>query len=300
MFNERKLVSIGLVVFNGEDYICQSLDSLLMQNYNNFELIISDNASTDKTEEICRKYIKKDGRIRYYRNRVNIGAPANFESVLRLAKGEYFMWAAHDDIWHPDFIFSCVSTLEKNQNLGVAFSNIINIDSFGHAIRTYPSFRKFTNKSHFVRIFNYVKEPEIMGKANIIYGVYRLEMCKKAWSICPLSDKWGADIAFVLAVISRFGICIDNRILFQKRLIRNIDRRESPSEIKIRYQCGYIFPISKAIEYIKENLKAVDGTGYSFFVLIILLCRLPQAFLNNFFRKLKSLLNYSFKFTLTK
>lgn len=97
-------VSIGLPVFNGEDSLRLALDSLLAQTAGDFELIISDNASTDQTELICRTYAEKDARIRYIRQVVNLGAEANFLFVLERSVGEYFMWAAADDVRSSDFI----------------------------------------------------------------------------------------------------------------------------------------------------------------------------------------------------
>ena len=99
MADSQPLVSIGMPVYNGERFIRQALDSLLAQDCENFELIISDNASADGTQEICLEYAAQDGRIRYYRNENNLGALANFNRVLGLAQGPYFMWAAHDDVW---------------------------------------------------------------------------------------------------------------------------------------------------------------------------------------------------------
>src|SRR5436190_12174806 len=94
------IVSIGLPVFNGERYLRQALDSLLGQDFQDFELIISDNASTDRTAEICRAYVAKDRRIRYYRNESNIGSAPNYRRVFELARGEFFKWCSHDDVCH--------------------------------------------------------------------------------------------------------------------------------------------------------------------------------------------------------
>ena len=97
-------VSIGMPVYNGEKFIREALDSLLAQTFTDFELIISDNASTDGTEAICRKYVERDSRIRYVRQTINRGGTANFLFVLSKARGEYFMWAAADDQWSPNWI----------------------------------------------------------------------------------------------------------------------------------------------------------------------------------------------------
>src|SRR3990167_857582 len=98
---KKCLVSIGLPVYNGAatDRLPRSLDSLLNQTYHNIEITLSDNASTDGTEKICREYAARDSRIRYIRQKENRGVVANFQFVLAKAIGEYFMWAASVDAW---------------------------------------------------------------------------------------------------------------------------------------------------------------------------------------------------------
>ena len=97
MSNHNPRVSIGLPVYNGERFLPQALDSILAQTFEDFELIISDNASTDTTEEICRTYATQDQRIHYHRHEQNRGAAWNFNYIVPLARGEYFKWAADDD-----------------------------------------------------------------------------------------------------------------------------------------------------------------------------------------------------------
>ena len=97
-------ISIGMPVYNGAKFIREALNSLLGQTFTDFELIISDNASTDETETICREYAAKDVRIKYVRQVENLGAVANFKYVLDFATGEYFMWAAADDVWDQKWI----------------------------------------------------------------------------------------------------------------------------------------------------------------------------------------------------
>lgn len=108
-------VSIGMPVFNGERSLRAALDSLLEQSFTDFEVIISDNASTDQTESICRDYAARDNRIRYVRQPTNIGVAANFKFVLDEAQGEYFMWAACDDTRSPDFVEVNARFLTANQ-----------------------------------------------------------------------------------------------------------------------------------------------------------------------------------------
>ena len=133
---EVPMVSIGLAVYNGENFINQAIDSILAQTFQDFELIISDNASTDKTNEICEEYAARDGRIRYYRNSTNIGGANNENRTFILSKGKYFRWAAHDDIVAPDLIARFVEVLEQDPSVVLCYSMLTEIDEDGNPIRT--------------------------------------------------------------------------------------------------------------------------------------------------------------------
>lgn len=114
MNNSPPTVSIGVPVFNGATTLKAALDSVLNQTYSDFEIIISDNCSTDGTAAICENYAAQDGRIRYVRQEINIGAEPNFKFVLDEAQGKYFMWAAADDIRSLDFVEVNFNFLEEN------------------------------------------------------------------------------------------------------------------------------------------------------------------------------------------
>jgi glycosyltransferase involved in cell wall biosynthesis len=116
-------VSIGLIVYNGENFLAEAINSLLAQTFTDFELIISDNCSTDKTESICRDYASRDARIRYYRADENYGATWNHNNVIDLARGEFFKLAAHDDLCEPRFIEACVNALDADQQAILAFTD---------------------------------------------------------------------------------------------------------------------------------------------------------------------------------
>jgi glycosyltransferase involved in cell wall biosynthesis len=121
-------VSIGLPVYNGEQFLEYTIDSILEQTYTDFELIISDNASTDRTAEIIQEYAQKDPRVRHCRTDTNLGASYNFNRVLELATGEYFRWAAADDVIAPNFLELCVQVLDKHPEVVIAYSKAGFID----------------------------------------------------------------------------------------------------------------------------------------------------------------------------
>jgi glycosyltransferase involved in cell wall biosynthesis len=124
-------VSLGMPVYNAERYLEQALDSLLAQTFENFEIVICDNASTDATEEICRRYAEKDDRIRYFRNRTNYGLVDNFNLVFRLSRGEYFKWSSSDDVCAPDYLKRAVEILDDDPSVVLVFSLMGRIDEEG-------------------------------------------------------------------------------------------------------------------------------------------------------------------------
>lgn len=173
MNQTRPIVSIGMPVYNGERFIREALDSLLAQTFTNFELIISDNASTDATELICRNYAEQDSRIRYIRQRENLGVLPNFQFVLNEASGEYFMWAAYDDKWDGDWVESLRNALE-NSGVGAAFGKLMHIDENSMPLKHLANGRTFEfSGSSLGRRIHYFIEFERYGKANPIYSLFR-------------------------------------------------------------------------------------------------------------------------------
>lgn len=115
-------VSIGLPVYNGAEYLRRAFETLLAQSFADFELIVSDNGSTDETPQICREYAARDHRVRYERVPVNRGASWNFNRVVELARAENFMWAAHDDEWDPVFLERCLDVLRERPSVVACYS----------------------------------------------------------------------------------------------------------------------------------------------------------------------------------
>ena len=124
-------VALGMPVYNAERYLEAALDSLLSQTFNDFELIISDNGSTDGTGEICRRYASTDERIRYSRNEKNIGLVANFNRVFELSRSRYFKWCAADDLCAPDYLRQAVEILDSDPSTVLVFSLTAGIDEDG-------------------------------------------------------------------------------------------------------------------------------------------------------------------------
>ena len=124
-------LSVGLPVYNGQAYLAESIEALLGQSYEDFELIISDNASTDDTADICYRYEKEDPRIRYFRQKHNIGGAPNHNFLVAQARGELFKWASHDDLYGRDLLKRCVDALEEFPHVILAHSWTALIDASG-------------------------------------------------------------------------------------------------------------------------------------------------------------------------
>src|ERR1700726_3052082 len=135
------LVSIGIPVFNAQRYLREALDSLIAQDYENIELVISENASTDGTAAICREYAARDPRVRYERAEMNQGAVWNFNRVYSLARGTYFMWAAFDDLRAPSYVRRCVERLEAQPSAVLCCTDVRLIDEAGRRIQPDPRMR---------------------------------------------------------------------------------------------------------------------------------------------------------------
>ena len=136
--DDLPLISIGMPIYNSEDTLENAILSIINQDYENFELIISDNSSKDRTEEICRLFADKDSRISYHRQTMNIGPTANFEFVLSMSSGDFFMWAAGDDTRSPDYITANLRALLGNPNFVASTSpNIFDqaLDSIDEEIK---------------------------------------------------------------------------------------------------------------------------------------------------------------------
>lgn len=253
----QPLVTVGFPVFNGEEYLKFALDSLLNQTYNNLEIIISDNASSDSTESICREYVKKDKRIRYSRNLNNIGAARNFYTVLEQASGKYFMWAAHDDLWHPSYIEKCVCKLEENPSYVLCLSNLIFIDKNGKEIGSFETIEtKGKNISE-----NFKRWMSRSGGYDF-YGLYR----KKSIENMRIKESFGSDLIWVLELMLSGEFAKLDESLFYYRVMPKsiVDYAEAIAsdtkgklEIKTFPYCNLIRNIYRVIEDSKldDNLK---------------------------------------------
>jgi len=175
MSRNNPLVSIGVPVYNGEKYLPQTLDAVLNQTFQDFELVISDNASTDRTAEICREYVKRDPRVRYHRNDRNLGIIGNYNRVFNLTHGKYFKWAAADDLCEPGFLERCVEVLDTNPDVVVCYSKTKIINEHGTVVEDYDRPMDLLDdspKKRFVELYTSI------GECNAAFGLIRASVLK--------------------------------------------------------------------------------------------------------------------------
>jgi glycosyltransferase involved in cell wall biosynthesis len=208
------LISIGLPTYNGETFLRQALDSLLAQDYQNFEIIISDNASTDGTAAICREYAATDARIKFFQNDENRGAVYNFCRVLALSSGKYFMWAADHDLWHSTLLTKASAVLESDPSVVLCYPRAERIDgegrSLGLAANTMDT-RGLSAVARYAYLLN-----NISG-GDMICGLIRPEALRR------LDPKtvWGADQATLAGLALQGTFAHLPEPLFSWRKIRD-------------------------------------------------------------------------------
>lgn len=262
---KKPKITIGMPVYNGADTIKRALDSLLAQTYSNFEIIISDNGSTDSTSEICLEYELKDERIRYVRKKDTIGIIWNFIFLIEQAKTEYFMWASDDDYWDPKFIEKNLKVLETHPEVVASISDIKLV---GENIKKYYSDPNDQNldyiKWEFVRPIKGTYEKKIQNILEFnwslnIFSVFRTEQLKKC-IIKKTLVSW--DFAVTLK-IAKFGdlYVLDDILMF--RDTGGITATKSEIELMKSWNLGWFgtyFP------YVSYTLWCMKNLGLRIFL----------------------------------
>lgn len=191
MIGKSPCVTVGMPVYNGEHYLRQSLDSLLSQTVDDFEIVISDNASTDRTKEICSEYAEQDQRIRYFRNSTNLGAARNYNRLIALAAGPYFRWAPADDVFAPTSLERCIEVLNAHPDVVLCYPKTILIDGDGNQLEPYEDKLDLRSQDPAVRY----RQALQIGRANAIYGLMRTDVLRM---IAPLGSYPGADVDLLI------------------------------------------------------------------------------------------------------
>jgi glycosyltransferase involved in cell wall biosynthesis len=251
---EHMQVSIGLPVYNGEAYLAQTLDSLRAQTFEDFQVIISDNASTDQTREICLSYASMDPRLRYVCNTANLGAARNYRRAFELSSGKYFRWANCDDLFAPESLARCVAVLDQQPEVVLTYPKTKFIDAHGRLISEYDDGLDLQSPRASVR---FAQLWQRVGFVNAIYGLMRADTLKRTKLI---GNYLGADIVF-LAELTLYGKFFEiPEFLFYRRLHPNA----YSSQHDLKQMLEFYDPVAKPrLPLLKwkrswENLLAVE------------------------------------------
>ena len=223
------LISVGLPVYNGSPYLKELIESILAQSFGDFEFVISDNASEDDTEQVCRSYANSDRRIRYYRNPENIGLIRNYNRVFELSTTPYFKWVSHDDLYEPRYLELCFPPIRDDPSISVSHSETTLIDSNGGLLPYHADLHCCVDAANRCRWFLDRSECAVGGWAPKrfrdvlahqimcapIYGLMRRELLQ----VSGLNKSFfGSDKLLLaeMALLGRFSIVPE--IMFKKRM----------------------------------------------------------------------------------
>jgi len=250
-------ISVGMPVYNGEPYLEEAIQCVLRQTYEDFALFISDNASRDRTEQICRDYASKDKRVRYTRNTENIGAAKNYNRVFHLASGApYFRWFNADDVSAPDLHEKCIAVLESRPDVVVAYGQTGIIDREGKLTTRYADNLDLQQDNADERFIQFYKS---VGLTNIIYGLMRTSAVAET-ALMGDGNHPDGDINF-MAELTLYGKFVEiSDLLFYRRMHPGASTWDRDDDAKSRAfwtgvnRTNFTFPYWK---YYLANFRAV-------------------------------------------
>lgn len=175
-------MTIGMPVFDGARYMAETIDTILGQDYADLELVISDNASTDATEEIACDYAARDPRVRYVRNERNLGAARNYNRLVDEARGMFFKWAGYDDLLAPSYVRRCVEVLEAEPAVVIAYPRTSIIDGEGVVEREHDDRLHLPSPDPVVRVRDFAR---LFTLCNPCFGLIRRDILRRTSLVQP-------------------------------------------------------------------------------------------------------------------
>jgi len=237
---QSPLVSIGLPVYNGSDYLEGAIDSILTQTYGNIELLISDNGSTDNSQQIIRTAARQDGRVKTFIGRQNRGAAWNYNKVFFESSGAYFKWAAHDDLLHNLFVEECVNVMKKRPDVVLCFSRWADIDDKSNRIADKSAHPASLSADKITRFRNLIDLSHICEQ---VFGIIR----RDALAGTRLIEAYADSDRVLLAELSLAGqFCEVPEILFYHRVHREGSVEKAPDR---RSRAVWFDPSMKGVLY---------------------------------------------------
>jgi len=262
-------VSVGLPVYNGEQFLSDLLDSLLDQTYKDFELVICDNASDDRTQEICESYVSENRHFRYYRNGKNLGAAYNFNRTFKLSSGEYFKWVAYDDAYAPAHLERCVEILDQEPSVVLSYPKTIIIDEKGKKVCDYEDRLNLRSSMPHKRLRQFLRKPP---GCNPVYGLMRAEVLGETQLMGAYE---AADYNFLVEMCLKGEFCEVPEPLFYRRSHPRMSRRACRTSLDFAiwedpgYACANAFPFLKVLFELIKCINRVPLNRYQKFLCFI-------------------------------
>lgn len=268
-------VSVGLPVKDGLRYLPATLDALLAQTFEDFELVISDNASSDGTEALCREYAARDPRVKYHRSDEDRGVMWNFDRVVRLARAPLFKWASHDDLHAPTFLERCVEVLDADPGVVCCHTRTRKIDGKGRPIEDAPDPTLESDGGALPRASDRFRDVILHANYGVrSYGVIRIDALR---SCAPLLPVYGSEKVLMaeLALYGRYHD-VDETLFFERihaRASQSLETKEEqqafadprrvglPTFPRLRLLGGYVSAIRRAPISAAEKARCLSIVG---------------------------------------
>jgi glycosyltransferase involved in cell wall biosynthesis len=220
-------VTIGCPVYNADEYLELALESLLDQSYDDYEIFISDNGSTDRTEEICRAFATRDERVRYSRSEINHGLSWNWNTLIAGARGEYYKTAAHDDLHARDYLLRTTSVLDEHLDVVLCYPKTIDIDADGNELGIHPDNLDLQQPTPHQRLAHLLR---YMRFCNPIFGLMRTSVLRSTGWMRPYGK---ADRVLLAEMCLRGKYYEYPEPLFYRRLFsgRSLEKYTDPAEL---------------------------------------------------------------------
>jgi len=211
------LISIAIAAYNRAHLIGRTLDSLLRQTVQDFEILISDDASSDATGDVCERYAASDARVRYFRNEQRLGLGANCSRVLARTRGEFVILAGDDDIYETNFLERLLAEMRQHPSLAVAACRIDQIDQNDVVVRDMS--HQYFSREPLPRLRN-ANRMLWRGYGNLMTGMYRRELMMRTLLYRPImGDEWDEiDLLFLFEMAMQGGVVSIPDLLLHKRL----------------------------------------------------------------------------------
>jgi glycosyltransferase involved in cell wall biosynthesis len=223
-------IAIGVPIFNGENFLRQALDAIAGQTFPDFEVFLCDNASTDGTAEICREFVERDPRFRYFPSDTNRGAAWNFNRPVEMCRSPYFIWAAHDDRWRPTLLEKCSEALDLEPEIGLCYPRSVFIDEQNKELWHFDARLHLRDPDPIKRFTSFVRRYAEPDFCNPVFGLYRMSVLRQVSVLPPYP---GSDMVMMSEVALNSHVHEVPDVLFERRDHPKRSIRASPTNADV-------------------------------------------------------------------